>query len=77
VLHRRSEADFRVEDIGSLTGRVDVPGWLAAVQRRFAFLRDMDDDERRWCECNPRDDYEVTETLATIANRSTGTITDG
>ncbi|MDR0627969.1 MAG: hypothetical protein LBG11_12075 [Bifidobacteriaceae bacterium] len=54
-----------------------MPGWLAAVQRRFAFLRDMDDDERRWCECNPRDDYEVTETLATIANRSTGTITDG
>jgi predicted nucleotidyltransferase component of viral defense system len=64
VLHDRRESDFRSEDIGHLTSKVNVPGWMATVQRRFQFLRNLDEDERRWCAGNPRDDYEVTETLA-------------
>jgi len=67
VLHDRKESDFRSEDISYLTGKVDIKGWMATVQRRFQFLRDMDADEEHWCECNPRDNYEVTQALTTIA----------
>ncbi|MDR1442670.1 MAG: nucleotidyl transferase AbiEii/AbiGii toxin family protein [Bifidobacteriaceae bacterium] len=70
VLHNRRESDFRSEAIGYLTSKVDIPKWMATVQRRFQFLRDLDDDEQRWCSCNPRDDYEVTEALASPSGRA-------
>ena len=53
VVHNRRDFEFRTEDIGYLVGKVDAVGWMAAVQRRFVFLRDLDEDERRWCACNP------------------------
>ena len=68
ILHDRKDANFRGEDIGYLTGKVDTQAWMATVQHRFSFLRDLDSDEQRWCACNPRDDYEVTQALETIAN---------
>ncbi|MCL2490582.1 MAG: nucleotidyl transferase AbiEii/AbiGii toxin family protein [Propionibacteriaceae bacterium] len=68
VLHVRKADGFRSEDIGYLTGKVDILGWMATVARRFAFLRDLDDQEQQWCACNPRDDYSVTQALATIAD---------
>jgi len=68
VLHTRQPSDFRSEDIGSLTGQVDIPAWMATVQGRYAFLRDLDDEERRWCACDPRDAYEVGQALDSIVN---------
>jgi len=68
VLHARQSADFRNENIGYLTGRVDITAWMDTVRRRFGFLRDLDEDETRWCTCNPRDEYEVNQALATIAD---------
>ncbi|MDR1077419.1 MAG: nucleotidyl transferase AbiEii/AbiGii toxin family protein [Propionibacteriaceae bacterium] len=68
VLHARQSRDFRNESIGRLTGKVDITAWMATVQRRFQFLRDLDADERRWCECNPRDQYEADQALAAIAD---------
>jgi predicted nucleotidyltransferase component of viral defense system len=64
VLHDRRESEFHSEDIGYLTSKVDIPKWMSGVERRFQFLRDLDEDEQRWCDCNPRDGYEVTEQLA-------------
>jgi len=69
ILHDRRDTDFRSEDIGYLTGKVNIVAWMATIQRRFVFLRDMNEQEQRWCECNPRDDYEVTTTLDELANR--------
>jgi len=66
ILHARKADDFRSEDIGYLTGKVDILGWMATVARRFAFLRDLDEQEQQWCACNSRDDYSVTQALATI-----------
>ncbi|MDR0365767.1 MAG: nucleotidyl transferase AbiEii/AbiGii toxin family protein [Bifidobacteriaceae bacterium] len=67
VLHDRKDASFRSEAIGYLTGKVKLSAWMAAVQHRYAFLRDLDEDERRWCQCNPRDDWEVAQALSAIA----------
>lgn len=68
-VHARKADDFRSEDIGYLTGKVDIPGWMTTVTRRFGFLRDLDDQEQLWCACNPRDDHDVTQALATITDR--------
>jgi len=68
VLHNRKDANFRSEDIGYLTGKVSIQAWMTIVQHRFGFLRDLDGDEQRWCACNPRDDYAVTQALETIAD---------
>jgi len=66
VLRIRKADAFRSEDIGYLTGKVDISGWMAAVAHRFGFLRDLDDQEQLWCACNLRDDHDVTQALATI-----------
>ncbi|MDR0284705.1 MAG: nucleotidyl transferase AbiEii/AbiGii toxin family protein [Propionibacteriaceae bacterium] len=68
VLHPRQPNAFRNESIGYLTGKVDITAWMSTIQRRFQFLRDLDPDEQRWCECNPRDEYEVNRALAGIAD---------
>lgn len=47
------------QDHGYLTQPVDVPAWLATVQRRFAFLADLDADEQRWSACNPGHRHEI------------------
>jgi hypothetical protein len=41
---------------------------MRTVQQRYRFLRDLDVDEQRWMECNPRDDHEVTQALEGIAD---------
>ncbi|MDR1635611.1 MAG: nucleotidyl transferase AbiEii/AbiGii toxin family protein [Bifidobacteriaceae bacterium] len=53
VLHDRKDTAFRSEDIGYLTGKVDLAAWMATVQHRFVFLRDFDPDELRWAGCDP------------------------
>jgi predicted nucleotidyltransferase component of viral defense system len=66
ILEEWTPNDFREEDIGYLTGSVDVTGWLTTIRRRFAFLAELDEEELSWCEANPRDAYEVTQALDTI-----------
>lgn len=48
------------EDIGLLTQPVEPEVWLARVRRRYAFLGDLDDDEKRVVACDPRDRYAVS-----------------
>ncbi len=66
VLAARSAKDFRSEDIGYLTRPVRIDEWIATVRKRYAFLADLDDEERRWAECNERDLYDVETALAEI-----------
>jgi predicted nucleotidyltransferase component of viral defense system len=68
VLHTRQASDFHNENIGYLTGKVDITTWITTIQHRFSFLHDLDEDEQRWCECNPRDNYEVAKALTTITD---------
>ena len=35
---------------------------------RFGFLRDLSEQELVWCACNLRDNYAVTQALATISD---------
>lgn len=69
VLRARTVADFRSEDIGYLTRPVRISEWITMVRVRYAFLTDLDTDERRWADCNERDLYEVETALTNIATR--------
>lgn len=66
VLATRTAKDFRPEDIGYLTKPVRIDKWIATVRSRYAFLADLDAQERWWAECNVRDLYEVETALMTI-----------
>lgn len=63
VLRPRRERDFRPESLGKLTHPVDLPGWERHVRERFAFLADLDDDERRWARCDARDRAAVDQAI--------------
>ena len=63
VLRDRAADDFRSEDIGYLTRPVRITEWISQVRRRYAFIADLDPDERRWAACNERDLYQVEHTL--------------
>jgi hypothetical protein len=52
VLRERTAEEFAREDIGYLTKPVAVAEWIDTVRRRYQFLHDMTDDERRWAACN-------------------------
>jgi hypothetical protein len=56
ILRPRSDAEFRPEAIGYLTSRVDVAGWRAGVTQRYAFMRDLDEEEAGWARCNRSDE---------------------
>ncbi|AXE38346.1 hypothetical protein JS278_01166 [Acidipropionibacterium virtanenii] len=66
ILTARTSSDFRTEDIGYLTKPVRIDEWIATVRTRYAFLADLDTDERRWVQCNGGDRYEVETTLTTV-----------
>jgi predicted nucleotidyltransferase component of viral defense system len=66
VLRERAAEQFAREDIGYLTKPVAVAEWIDTVRRRYQFLRDMIDDERRWAQCNARHDREVTQALEAL-----------
>ena len=55
VLKQRCDRDFAPESIGKLIQPVDLAAWEGRVRRRFGFLANMDEDERRWAACDPRD----------------------
>lgn len=66
ILTPRGEQDFEPDSIGVLTRPVDIPNWEAQVRRRFAFLADLDADERRWAACNERQRPEVQDALSAL-----------
>lgn len=69
VLRQRDPAEFRREDIGYLTKPIRIEEWIATVRTRYAFLTQLDADERRWVECNARYQQEVTTALAAFQNQ--------
>ena len=52
------------DSLGKLTHPVDIASWEGQVRARFAFLADLDDDERRWATCDERQRREVERALA-------------
>jgi predicted nucleotidyltransferase component of viral defense system len=64
VLRARARSDFQEEAIGFLTSPVTIDEWVAAVRRRYAFLRDVDDVEKALLAMNPRDRYQVDTLVA-------------
>jgi hypothetical protein len=67
VLRERTAEEFAREDIGYLTKPVAVAEWIDTVRRRYQFLHDMTDDERRWAACNARHDREITQAFEALA----------
>jgi predicted nucleotidyltransferase component of viral defense system len=59
ILKSGQPSDFLPEDIGFLTGDVDISLWLERTRSRYRFLIDASDDDLRWAPCNPKDAYEV------------------
>lgn len=66
ILRDRDSAGFPPEDIGMLTGEVEPNVWLQKLQRRYGFLKNPTDDERKWASCDPRDAYEVRAVIASF-----------
>lgn len=64
VLRARSISDFRPEDIGYLTQPIRIAEWIDLIGHRYAFLMDVDAEERRYLACNARDRHEVETRLA-------------
>ena len=59
LLAPKRESDFPPEDLGVLTGEVNVSLWLDRVHTRFRFLLEPTEEESRWGQCDPRDAREV------------------
>ena len=59
-----ADMNFASESLGILTQPVDLPGWESQVRRRYGFLANLDDDERRWAACDPRHRREVEAALS-------------
>ena len=66
VVRPRREAEFQPEAIGYLTTPVDITGWVEAVRRRFGFLQDLDDFEKRMAQCNHADEWDVRQAIAAL-----------
>jgi predicted nucleotidyltransferase component of viral defense system len=60
----RADSEFEAEAIGYLTRPVDVTGWAATVRDRYAFLRGLDAEERRWARCDRGDEWAVRRAIA-------------
>ncbi len=63
VLDTRVERDFAPESLGKLTQPVDIATWERRVRGRFGFLSDLDDNELRWAQCDPRHRAEINDAL--------------
>jgi hypothetical protein len=66
VLTPRSRRDLAMESIGKLTKPVKLIEWGEGIRPRFAFLRDLDEDEARWLACDPRHRAEVESALRSV-----------
>jgi hypothetical protein len=66
VLTPRKVGDFKPFPIGSLTQPVTIEEWEQRVRTRFAFLADLDDDERRWALCDHRHRDEIEAAIVAL-----------
>jgi predicted nucleotidyltransferase component of viral defense system len=66
ILRPRREQDFADESIGKLTQPVDLASWEQRVRERFAFLAELDFEEKRWAQCDPRMTQEIVEAAKAI-----------
>lgn len=64
ILTPKSESDFAPDSIGKLTRPIDLQGWERVARTRFGFLAALDEDERRWVECDPRHRREIEAAIA-------------
>jgi predicted nucleotidyltransferase component of viral defense system len=55
ILRPRARGEFQEEAIGFLTSPIAIDEWIAAVRKRYVFLRDVDDVEKGLLAANPRD----------------------
>jgi predicted nucleotidyltransferase component of viral defense system len=69
VLRERRARDFVPDSIGVLARPVEIERWEARVRTRFQFLADLDEDERRWAECNERHRREIEDALTALSSR--------
>jgi hypothetical protein len=65
ILTLKTVKDFAPDSLGILTHPVDIAGWEQQVRRRFSFLADLDEDEKRWAQCDPRHRRDVDAAIAT------------
>lgn len=70
MLKERDLGAFDAGEIGALTQPVDVAAWEAKVRKRFSFLAALDDDEKRFAQCNARELAEVRGLLQSGGFRS-------
>lgn len=66
VLADREESAFTAEQIGYLARPIDIPGWLRTIQNRYAFLADLDEQERRWARANPADRWDALQAVEAL-----------
>ena len=59
ILRHREATDFLPEDIGILSGEIDIDSWIRKVRIRYAFLRQASSDELLWSRCDPRNAPQV------------------
>lgn len=64
ILTPKAAKDFAPDSLGILTHPVDIAGWERQVRQRFSFLHDLDDQEKRWAQCDPRHRREVDAAIA-------------
>ena len=66
ILRQRKASEFLAEDIGLLTTKVDIPGWLQTIRTRFDFLSQPTEEEKKLTACNPGDAYSVRQVIAEL-----------
>lgn len=66
ILRPRAETEFLPEAIGYLTTPVDVAGWVAAVRRRYVFLRELSPLEAQVARCSKGDAWQVRQVVMTL-----------
>jgi predicted nucleotidyltransferase component of viral defense system len=71
LLRERAQAEFDREAIGYLTTPIDIPGWIARVRARFAFLRDMDEVEQQISRCSKGEEWLVRREIESLARWAT------
>lgn len=69
VLRPRDAEEFEHEAIGYLTTPIEIPGWIEAVRRRFAFLHELDEAEQRIARCSRGEEWQVRQRIAALSSR--------
>ncbi|PZS11763.1 MAG: hypothetical protein DLM55_00825 [Acidimicrobiales bacterium] len=66
ILAPRSVRDIDDEQIGYLTQPINIAAWEVEFRSRYAFLRDLNDDERQWATCHAGRRYEFIQLISKL-----------